>query len=266
MGLKIALIGGGRMGQAMMQGWINQGLDVEISLFDPVISDEWQQKLVEANWRANPQPKKEYNLVIIAVKPQMFDAIKNNILAQLIDEYTMVLSIMAGIVINKLASACISKNIWRAMPNTPGQIGAGITGVFGNDDFRADNYNLIKNLLAPLGEVIRLENEGQIDGLTAISGSGPAYVFLFAELLAKAGAAQGIEPIQAQKLALETIYGAAILMKQSGRDPETLRKEVTSPNGTTQAAIEAFNENDAFAKIIQKAVDACADRSRELGR
>ena len=134
------------------------------------------------------------------------------------------------------------------------------------DRFNVDDYSTIEGLLAPLGEVVRLENEGQIDGLTSISGSGPAYVFLFAELLAKAGMGQGIEENQAKKLAIETIYGAAMLMKQSGRDPETLRKEVTSPNGTTQAAIEAFNENDAFEKIIKKAVDACADRSRELGK
>lgn len=265
MALKIALIGGGRMGQAMMQGWINQKLDLEISLFDPILSEEWQNKLDEAKWHYNPYPSKGFDIVMIAVKPQMFGEIIDNILAQITDENSIILSIMAGIGIDKIASSCPSKKICRAMPNTPGQIGAGVTGIIGNNAFNADNYAIIESLLAPLGEVVRLENEGQIDGLTSISGSGPAYVFLFAEMLAKAGMGQGIEENQAKKLALETIYGAAMLMKQSGRDPETLRKEVTSPNGTTQAAIEAFNENDAFENIIKKAVDACADRSRELG-
>lgn len=266
MPLKVALIGGGNMGQAMMQGWINQSLDLQISLFDPNISNEWQEKLNKAKWDFNPEPSKNYNIVIIAVKPQIFPTIQDNILKQLIDEQTIVLSIMAGIGTDKLKKSCVSKNIWRAMPNTPGQIGFGITGVYGNDDFKFENYNLIKNLLSPLGEVIRLENEGQIDGVTSISGSGPAYVFLFAEFLAKAALKQGLNEEQAKKLAIETIYGAAILMKKSGRKPEELRKEVTSPNGTTQAAIEAFNQNDDFEKIIEKAVTACAERSRELGR
>jgi pyrroline-5-carboxylate reductase len=263
---KIALIGGGRMGQSMMEGWLKQSNEIEVSLFDPVLNDEWAQKLSAANWHYNPQEAKIFDIIVIAVKPQSFIKIADEMLGRLVDEDSLIISIMAGINLAKLKLAAKANKICRAMPNTPGQIGAGITGIIGNDAINDKDYRQIEKLLAPLGEVVRLEREAQIDGVTAISGSGPAYIFYLAECLTKAGVHQGLDTEIAQKLAIETIYGAGLLMKQSGREPAELRAEVTSPNGTTQAALEILMPDSGLMRIIEKTVGAASMRSKELGK
>ena len=174
------------------------------------------------------------------------------------------LSIMAGITLERLRSVFPNaRNVVRSMPNTPGQVGAGATGFLFAKPAQKTDLELIHQILSSLGFVQEVKQEGDIDRVTAISGSGPAYVFEFACALEEAGKDIGLEPSLARELAFHTIAGAAKLMQESGLHPEELRNRVTSPNGTTQAALESFSA-DALREIVRKAAHAARNRSIEL--
>ena len=202
------------------------------------------------------------NLLILGCKPQQLDSLSLGGSAKKVD--CLLLSIMAGITIERLSRTfpCV-KNIIRAMPNTPGQIGEGITGyVFSATADQADQ-ELISSVLSSLGTALALDSEDDIDKVTAISGSGPAYVFEFACALENAAIEIGMNPSLARKFAMQTIIGSARLMDTSELHPEDLRNQVTSPNGTTQAALDSFSSNN-FRELILNAVKAARNRSIEL--
>jgi pyrroline-5-carboxylate reductase len=205
--------------------------------------------------------------VLIAVKPQMMgEALP--VLAALGGGGTLFVSVAAGTPIAAYEAALGPDTpIVRAMPNTPAAVGRGITAIIGNAHAGAADLDLAERLLGAVGQVVRLDDESQMDAVTAVSGSGPAYVFHLIEMLAAAGEAEGLTPELALALARATVAGAGALAEAADESPAQLRVNVTSPGGTTQAALEVLmNEDDGFPALLRRAVKAAADRSRELGK
>ncbi len=252
------------MGQAILKGWLNNGLPYPISIIDPKFECDFLEVLQENRVLVNPRTPEKCDILFIGIKPQTFKEIVSEI-SGFCHSDTLIVSIMAGINVASL-SALGAKRIFRVMPNTPGQIGEGISGLFGNEFCLESDYAIANELLAPLGEIVRLHNESEIDMVTAVSGSGPAYVFLLAEAMAKAGEKIGLEAQIAHKLALSTINGAAQLMLKSNETPAVLRKNVTSPNGTTQAALEVLMKEQGIEYLLEKAIIAAFERAKELSK
>jgi pyrroline-5-carboxylate reductase len=259
----IVLAGAGKMGGAMLMGWLAGGLDPSrVVVLDPYLSDEIKA-LAGKGVRLNPAISDigKVAVLILAVKPQMFAEVGPTLRA-VVGE-SLVVSIMAGTTIAGIAKACGGK-IVRAMPNTPAAIGRGITVAVAASDVAAAQRDLTDALLRATGSVEWVEDESLIDAVTAVSGSGPAYVFLLAEEMARAGIAAGLPPELAMKLARETVSGSGELLRQSDLDAATLRKNVTSPGGTTAAALGVLMAEDGFEPLLTKAIAAATARSREL--
>jgi pyrroline-5-carboxylate reductase len=265
---KVALVGGGRMGGAMLRGWAKHDLDIDLSLFEPNPSLELAELVGTKGWQLNPDPTKlgVVDVLIVGVKPQTFAKACEQTIQAVTSSDTLVISIMAGISTAKIADMTQAKRVIRAMPNTPGQIGEGITAyVCGQSVADADEaFGVL--LMQSLGGVERLTSEKQMDAVTAVSGSGPAYVFLLTEALAAAGEAEGLERGLAERLAWQTIVGSAALMATSEQTPLELRQAVTSPEGTTAAAIDVLTGGGGLVALMRRAVEAAATRSRHLGR
>ncbi len=259
----IVLLGCGKMGSAMLAGWLDGGLPAgSVWVMDPKPSD-WLQGL-EGLHLNEPLPESPA-LVLVAVKPQMIgDALPS--ITALGGAETVFLSIAAGTTIatfEKLLGEATP--VIRAMPNTPAAVGRGITALIGNARVTEAAMEEAEALLSAIGQTVRLEDESQMDAVTAVSGSGPAYVFHLIETLAKAGEAEGLPPELAMKLAKATVGGAGELAERSPEDPAQLRVNVTSPNGTTAAALAVLMDGaEGFPALLGKAVKAAADRSREL--
>lgn len=268
MSLKAAIIGAGRMGQAMINGWLKNNLDIKFSLFEPVISHDFEKTLKDAGWQVNPEnlDSDGYDLVIIAIKPQSFIVAADTIIKKLVSEKTLVLSIMAGMSIDRISSVTSAQKVVRAMPNTPGQIGQGITAIIGNGNCENKDLDIVETLLSPLGDVVRLEKEKEIDAVTAVSGSGPAYIFLLAEAMVAAGISEGLSQEVAKKLAIKTVIGSSKLMEETGEEPIELRRAVTSPGGTTEAAIDVLLAGGGIIRIVKNAVEAACAKSKQLGK
>ena len=202
-------------------------------------------------------------IVVLACKPQQLEGID-----QTVSELTagkLIISILAGTPLNKLNEKFPKAgNIVRAMPNTPGQIGAGITCYASLDPLESEDIEAVEKILGSMGHVIPLDEE-YLDAVTAVSGSGPAYVFEFVAALRDGGIAAGLDPKVAYKLALETTLGAARLLARTGESPENLRDQVTSSGGTTMAALEVLGEKE-FRRILADAVEAARKRSIELAQ
>ncbi len=260
----MVLLGCGKMGSAMLQGWLARGLDPKmVYVLDPMPSDWVQAQGVHINTDLPEDPA----LLVIAVKPQMMgDALPR--IQALGGGSTVMLSIAAGTTIAHFEAVFGPDTpIVRAMPNTPAAVGQGITALIGNAQVDASALALSETLLSAVGKTVRLENEGQMDAVTAVSGSGPAYVFHLIETMAAAGEAEGLPSDLAMKLALTTVAGAGALAEAADEGPAQLRVNVTSPNGTTQAALEVLmNDTDGFPTLLKRAIKAAADRSRELGK
>lgn len=258
----MVLLGCGKMGSAMLAGWLANGLTpTSVWVLDPYPSDWLLGTGVHINDGVPDSPA----LALIAVKPQMMgDALP--ILKALGNGETVFLSVAAGTSIAAFEAAFGSDSpIIRAMPNTPAAIGRGITAIIGNKTASALHLDMAEALLAAVGQVVRLDNEGQMNAVTAVSGSGPAYVFHLVETLAAAGEAEGLPRDLALQLAKATVGGAGQLAEDADVDPSQLRVNVTSPNGTTQAALDVLmNEIDGFPVLLRRAVKAAADRSKEL--
>jgi pyrroline-5-carboxylate reductase len=202
------------------------------------------------------------NLLVLGCKPQQITELPANILES--SSNTLILSIMAGITLSRLKKSFPNaRNIVRSMPNTPGQIGVGITGYLFANQPSDNDKETIQQVLSSLGDVKLVKEEIDIDRVTAISGSGPAYIFEFTCALEEAGMKIGLAPELAKDLAIQTVIGAAKLMEQRDFKPEELRNRVTSPNGTTQAALESFTKNQ-LRSIVAQAAQAAHDRSIEL--
>ncbi len=264
----LALVGAGKMGGALLRGWLDGGLPPScVTLFDPVPSAEIAALAAAYGIAVNPpaagQPAPE--VLVLAVKPQMLDAAAPGA-AELAGARTLVLSIIAGKTIADLEARLPQARAFvRAMPNTPAAVGRGVTGAASNAAVTARQRDLTQTLLSAVGAFDWLPNEASIDAVTAVSGSGPAYVFALVEALAEAGAALGLVDDLAMRFARATVEGAGELMR---REPEisaaTLRENVTSPGGTTAAALAVLRAPDGLAALMRRAVAAAHKRAGEL--
>jgi pyrroline-5-carboxylate reductase len=261
----LLLLGAGKMGQAMLDGWLAQGLEPrKVAVLEPKPSSDLQN-LVVRGVGLNPAKAVPAEAIVIAVKPQTAAEALPSLRAW-VTESTLALSIMAGRTIAFLqAQLGESAAIVRAMPNTPAAIGRGITVACGNARVGGDQRALASELLSAIGGVEWIDDEKLMDAVTALSGSGPAYVFLLAEAMTKAGVAAGLPHALAQRLARETVSGSGELLHRSTTDPATLRQNVTSPGGTTAAALEILMGPNGFEVLLKEAIAAAARRSRELG-
>lgn len=260
----LVLLGCGKMGSAMLAGWLACGLPAtSVWVRDPHPSDWLRGTGVHLNTDLPAAPA----IVLVAVKPQMMaDALPT--LRAMGNGQTLFVSVAAGITIGTFEQILGDRTpIVRSMPNTPAAISQGITAIVANDFAGAAAMDEAELLLGAVGEVVRLENEGQINAVTGVSGSGPAYVFHLIETLAKAGEAQGLPAEMSLQLARATVAGAGALAMQSSETPAQLRVNVTSPNGTTQAALDVLmDETTGFPALLPRAVAAATDRSKELAR
>jgi pyrroline-5-carboxylate reductase len=268
MAYRVALVGGGRMGSAMLRGWAERKLDIELTLFEPIPNPELAELVGSRGWRLNTDPliMGVADAVIVGVKPQSFAVACEQTIRLITAPNTLIVSIMAGLSTSKIGEATHAERVIRAMPNTPGQIGKGITAYFLGQNVSAQDEAFAVQLLEPLGAVEKLSMEKQMDVVTAVSGSGPAYVFLLAEAMAAAGEAEGLERGLAERLAWQTVIGSAALLEQSAQTPLELRRAVTSPEGTTAAALDVLTAGGGLATMMRRAVEAAVYRSRQLGK
>jgi pyrroline-5-carboxylate reductase len=267
--LNILLVGCGKMGGAMLRGWLARGIDATavrvVEPFDQA-ADALRTELSVPVVSAADELEPDYSsdIVVFAVKPQGMDEIVPAYAGSL-TENAVVLSIAAGRNIgffeNHLGQGVA---VVRTMPNTPAAVGRGITAACANAAVSADQRSACQSLLEAIGEVVWVGDEALIDPVTAVSGSGPAYVFWMIECLARAGEAQGLPADTAEKLARATVAGSGELARLSNESAETLRVNVTSPGGTTAAALEVLMADDGLAELMDRAVAAATRRSREL--
>lgn len=263
----VALVGAGKMGLALARGWIAGGLPADrLVLCDPNPSDAATAFAAEHGIRLLPSPVGVLtHVLVLAVKPQVIYDVMAEI-QPVVGSYTLVLSIAAGIPLIGLSEGLQTERVVRVMPNTPAQIGRGISGAVALNVTDEDR-EVANALLGAAGQVLWFDDEAMIDVVTAVSGSGPAYVFYMVEALAAAGRKQGLGEEEAMILARATVTGAAALMDAEAATPAaTLRANVTSPNGTTYAALQVLMAEDGLAPLMDKAVDAARRRSEELGR
>ena len=264
----LLLVGAGKMGGALLSGWLAQGLRAaDVIVVDPSPPPEVQALLDQHQIRREitvPALDAPPAVMLMAVKPQLMDLAFPPV-ARRAGPRTLVISIAAGRTIasfeRHLAPAIA---VIRTMPNTPAAIGRGITVCVANSHVGDGQRALCEALLSAVGEVGWVTDEGQIDAVTAVSGSGPAYVFLLAECLAEAGIAAGLDPALAHRLARATVSGSGELLHQSPLDPAELRRNVTSPGGTTAAALDVLMAPDGLQQLLTKAVAAARQRGRDL--
>lgn len=260
----IVLAGAGKMGSAMLTGWLNAGVSLSrIAVIEPHLTDELRQ-LVALDLHVNPSPADigDVAALVIAVKPQTF-AEAGGLLASFTKPGTLVVSIMAGVPIARIVARC-GGAVVRAMPNTPASIGRGMTVAVADPAVTDMQRSVADALLRATGEVDWVNDETLMDAVTAVSGSGPAYVFLLAEELARAGVAAGLPADLAARIARETVSGAGELLHRSPLDAATLRKNVTSPGGTTAAALDVLMSQDGLQHLMTRAVAAATQRSKDL--
>ena len=260
----LVIFGAGRMGSALVRGWLSQSAEMHIGIIDPAPSDEVRAWADAGKITLATQPAPA-DILVTAVKPQMFTDVAPE-MVPFVGPDTLVLSIMAGVRLTRLSSALGSGKVIRAMPNTPGAIGRGVSVICAPNDLPTADLAMAKELLSPLGLVEGPVDEGLFSTVSALSGSGPAYLFLLAEVLAEAGEAEGVPGDLARKLALHTVTGAAALLETSGEDPADLRKAVTSPGGITQAALDILMDEGGMPVLMRRALRAAAVRDQELSR
>lgn len=264
----LCLVGAGNMGGAMLAGWLAGGHDTAaISVIDPnppqpmadLIAEHGVQHFTSAADAAKA------DLIVVAVKPQMMGVVLPG-LVDLVDGENALLSVAAGTTIAQLEAPFkpAQPRVIRSMPNTPAMVQRGITVCVANERVSEGQRKIVSNVLAAIGQVEWVEDEVLIDAVTGVSGSGPAYVFHLAEALADAGVKAGLPTDLAAKLAQATVSGAGELMRQSDLSPATLRENVTSPNGTTYAALQVLMAEDGFPDLLERAVAAATKRSKEL--
>jgi len=273
----LVLVGAGKMGGALLSGWLGpkgdagEGLAPEnVFLRDPKPSAEITDLVVARGCSLNRSVEEiaavRPRIVILAVKPQIMDVVLPD-LRPLVQPGTLFVSIAAGVSLQRLSDLLgDGAVIVRAMPNTPASVGLGITAAIGNTLVNADDRAVCDALLGAVGDVVWLSQEAQMDAVTALSGSGPAYVFALAECMAAAGEALGLEPELAAQLARSTVAGSGAMLAQLPEDAATLRKNVTSPGGTTAAALDVLIGDQGLSLLMRKAMSAAQARSRELAK
>ena len=268
---KVAMIGGGNMANALASGLLAQGcppsqlLVIEI---DELLRQKWQARGVTALATADAALA-DFDVWMFAVKPQQMREVVQTTRAYL-QSHTLVISIAAGISMAALSAwlahdGVPHQRVVRCMPNTPALVSAGVTGMAAPDQLSTNDRDIATHLLASVGQVVWVKDDAAIDAVTALSGSGPAYVFLFIEALMAGGQSLGLSQEQSKTLALATLSGATKLAAESSETPGTLRERVTSKGGTTAAALNVFAERD-FVQIVQEAMVAAEQRAKALSQ
>ena len=267
----LVLVGAGKMGGALLAGWLGKGLAAkDVIVRDPTPVPE-VAALIEAhkislNVDVAEIAARAPAVVVLAVKPQLMDAVLPE-LVPLVAPDTLFISIAAGTSLHRLKDLLGEEmRAVRAMPNTPVAVGRGMTACFANALVSDAQRDVANALLAAVGAVGWVESEAQIDAVTAISGSGPAYVYYLAECMAAAGEALGLAPALAMQLARATVSGAGEMLEQMPDEAATLRKNVTSPGGTTAAALDVLMGEGGMSPLMRRAAAAARDRARQLGQ
>ncbi|MDM1708531.1 pyrroline-5-carboxylate reductase [Thiopseudomonas alkaliphila] len=263
---KIAFIGGGNMATSLIGGLVNNGWPAEhITVSDPSVEQlaHLQQTFGVRTSQDNAAAVAEAAVIVLAVKPQVMQSVCLALAAQV--QQQLIISIAAGIPCAAISQWLGSQTVIRCMPNTPALIGAGISGLFATAAVSAEQQQLAETILQGAGQVSWLTEEAQIDAVTAVSGSGPAYFFLLVEAMIASGEQLGLSREVATQLAQQTALGAAKMLVQSPHDAATLRQQVTSPQGTTEAAINTFLDG-GFMALAEQAITAAATRSQALAQ
>lgn len=262
---RVWLVGCGAMGGALLGRWLETGLSPDaITVVDPAPTGlpAGFTGTVVPDAISACGPAADPTLMVLGIKPQLLPQLAPG-LGRLLRPPPLILSMLAGVRTNTLATFFPGAPVIRIMPNTPARIGRGVTALFANnadpDDIAAANW-----LMEAVGTTLWLEDESKFDAVTAVSGSGPAFLFRFVEALAGAAESVGLEPAMAQGLALQTVAGAAELARQSDVSPTILRQQVTSPNGTTQAGLDMLDGDGLLSSLLRSTVRAAAERSRAL--
>ena len=264
---RIAFIGGGNMASAILGGLIENGFNSQdILVSDPSSEkrDELAQQFSVQTFADNEAAIDQADVVILAVKPQVMQAVISPLSETLKAKQPLIISVAAGISLESLGKwTDESLAIVRCMPNTPALVQQGASGLLANDHVSSAQKQLTDDILKAVGLSVWVNNEKELDAVTALSGSGPAYFFLFIESMIAAGEKLGLEASTAKTLALQTALGAATMAKSSEHEPAQLRKNVTSPNGTTEQAILTFQKCE-LENIVEQAMTAAYERSIEL--
>lgn len=263
----IALIGAGNMGGAMLSGWLKNGVPgASVTVIDPSPSEAMKAVIVDAGARhlASPPSGLAADILFLAVKPQLMDVVLPP-LKPMVGAGTVVVSVAAGKTLSYLQGYLGDAAMVRAMPNTPAMIGRGVTGAYANPKVSEAQREAVQALLKVSGPVEWVASEADIDAVTAVSGSGPAYVFYLVECMAEAGRKAGLPADLAMRLARETVSGAGELLHQSPDDASKLRQNVTSPGGTTAAALSVLMAEDGMQPLFDRAIAAARKRAEELG-
>ena len=270
--LKILLIGCGKMGSSLLEGIVkSDNFDGMVDVIEPVIQDSFKEDFKESkvNFYSDIRENKDainYDLIIIATKPniyeEIFNGLKNNLI---INDETLIVSILAGIRISKIEEIVGSIPIIRAMPNIAASVLEGMTALIGNKKITHEDILNADLIFELIGEKMWLKNEAQMDSFTAISGSGPAYFFFFTECLKNIAIEEGFTEDEANKISQQIIIGSGKLVKDSGIDPKELRENVTSPKGTTEAGLKVLADNKTgLLDKLRKAIIEAKNRSIEI--
>jgi pyrroline-5-carboxylate reductase len=263
----LVLVGAGKMGGAMLEGWLKGGAEASrIVALDPAPPADTRALLEHWGVRLNPDVStiRDAEVVVIAVKPQLMEDVLPGVVS-LKASKPLILSVAAGKTIASYERHFGSDAaVIRTIPNTPAAVGRGMTAMAANGNVSPSQLAMARTLLEAVGEVVTVETEAMIDAVTAVSGSGPAYVFYLTECLAAAGEKVGLPKDLAMQLARATVSGAGELMRQSGIDAATLRQNVTSPKGTTYAALQVLMAENGMQPLFDKAIEEATKRSREL--
>ncbi len=263
----VAFIGGGNMARSLIGGMIARGADpARVRVAEPVaaLRESLKTAFDVPCFATATEAVNGASVWLLAVKPQVMRTVCNELTPIAQDTQPVAISVAAGITSGQLAGWLGGDiAVVRAMPNTPALLGAGLTGLFANARTDATQREQASSLLDAVGPTVWIEDEAQMDAVTAVSGSGPAYVFLLAEAMQQAGVRQGLPAETARKLASQTLLGAAKMLTELDEPADVLRKKVTSPGGTTQAAIETF-EAGGLRELVDRAVTAATERGREL--
>jgi len=265
--ISITFIGGGNMARSLIGGMIQKGLPADkIKVAEPVaaLAEALAKDFSVATFNDNNQAAGNSTIWVFAVKPQVMKSVCQQLAPLAQANKPLIVSIAAGITSEQL-DVWLGGNmpVVRIMPNTPALLGAGASGLFANAHVDAEQKRHAQDLMQATGITVWIENENLMDAVTAVSGSGPAYVFLLAEAMQAAGVAQGLSEDAARALTNQTLLGAARMLAETGEPADVLRQRVTSPGGTTQAAIESF-EAQGFRGIVNKAIEAATQRGRTL--
>ena len=269
--LKILLVGCGKMGGSLLEGIVkfNDNFNL-IDVVDPVINDSYKRnfKKNKTNFYPNIRELKDsiaYDSIVIATKPnnyvEIFKDLKNHII---VNEEMLIISILAGIKIKKIQNIIGSVPIIRAMPNIAASVAEGMTALTGNKKITNNKIDTANMIFQSIGNKIWLEDEGQMDSFTAISGSGPAYFFYFTECLHKIAIDEGFSEDVAKQISEQIMIGSGKLIKDSNIDVVQLRENVTSPNGTTEAALKVLSGDDGLLSKLREAIEKAKKRSIEI--